>query len=156
VIRSREHLMRDVVTEYYEAVHEHDWVKLSSTLSDDVIRVGIRSDFDDDTVRGKDIYLRFCRTILSSFEYHTMEIIKVFYSADGRYACAETVETVQEPGKERMRLHCLKWHEIDEKGLIVRIDQYRKASSEPTPSSITVGAVLSDRLSPGSETVPGR
>ena len=141
--------MRDVVTEYYEAVHDHDWAKLASTLSDDVVRMGVRSDFDDDTVRGKEPYLRFVETIISSFEYHTMEIVGVFYSADARFACAQTVETLQEPGAERMRLHCLKWHELDGDGLIVKIDQYRKGSLEPTPSSITVGAVASREASPG-------
>jgi hypothetical protein len=148
--------MRDVVTEYYEAVNDHDWLKLASTLSEHVVRIGIRSDFDDDTVRGRDLYMQFCESILSSFEYHTMEIIAVFYSPDARFACAETVETLQELGKERMRLHCLKSHEIDENGLIVRIDQYRKASPEVTPASITVGAVLSDCSTPAGGTTPDR
>jgi ketosteroid isomerase-like protein len=115
-------MMRDAVTEYYKAVSDHDWVKLASMLSDDVVRMGVRSEFDDDTVRGREPYARFVETIISSFDYHAMEVIGIFYSADGRFACAQTVEALQEPGGERVRLHCLKWHELDGDGLIVKID----------------------------------
>ncbi|HEY3881774.1 MAG TPA: nuclear transport factor 2 family protein [Trebonia sp.] len=138
-------MKRDVVREYYEAVHGHDWAKLESTLSLDVVRMGIRSDFDDDTVRGRDRYVRFVAEVIGTFEDHSMEIVGIFYSPDGRFACAQTVETLRQPGRERVRLHCLKWHELDGDGLIVKIDQYRKGSPEPTPASLTVGAVRSAR-----------
>jgi len=134
-------MKRDVVREYYEAVHGHDWAQLASTLAEGVVRMGIRSDFDDDTVVGREPYVRFVAEIIGTFEYHTMEIIGIFYSPDARFACAQTVETLQQLGGERVRLHCLKWHELDGDGLIVKIDQYRKGSPEPTPASLTVGAI---------------
>jgi len=134
---------RDTIAEYYEAVHTHDWAKLASTLADEVVRVGILSDYEDDIARGKEPYLEFCKSIISSFEYHTMETKQIFYSEDRRFACAETVETIQQPGSERISLHCLKLHELDEDGLIVKIDQYRKGSPVATPPSISVRAVMS-------------
>jgi hypothetical protein len=134
--------MRDTVAEYYEAVHEHDWVKLASTLAEDVVRIGILSDYEDDISRGKQPYLTFASTVIESFEYHTMEINRIFYSADRRLACAETTETIQVPAGERLTLHCLKTIELDDDELIVRIDQFRKMSKVATPSSISVGAVM--------------
>jgi ketosteroid isomerase-like protein len=134
--------MRDVIREYYEAVHEHDWEKLASTLAEDVVRTGFMADFAQDTAKGKRPYLEFCRTVIESFEYHAMEIRRIFYSADRRQACAETEETIQKPGEERFTLHCLKVHDIDEDGLIVGIDQYRKASPSQAPITLSVGAVM--------------
>ena len=136
--------MRDTVAEYYEAVHEHDWEKLASTLADGVVRIGILSDYEDDVCEGKERYLAFVSKVIGSFEYHTMEINGIFYSADRRRACAETTETIQPPQGERLTLHCLKTIDLDEHGLIVRINQFRKMSPIATPSSISVGNVLSD------------
>lgn len=95
--------------------------------------------------KGKGPYLEFCRTVIGSFEYHAMEIRRIFYSDDRRQACAETEETIQKPGEERLTLHCLKVHDIDEDGLIVGIDQYRKASPSQTPITLSVGAVMGAR-----------
>jgi hypothetical protein len=134
--------MRDTVAEYYEAVHEHDWDKLASTLADDVVRIGILSDYEDDICAGKDRYLSFVAKVIGSFEYHTMEVNSIFYSEDRRRACAETTETIQAPQGERLTLHCLKTIDLDDQGLIVRINQFRKMSKTATPSSISVGAVL--------------
>lgn len=134
--------MRDVVAEYYRAVNAHDWDLLASTLADGIVRKGILSDCADDVAEGKERYLAFCRSVIGSFEHHAMEVVRIFYSADRRLACAETVETVQPRGGEPAVLHCLKVHELDEDGLIAGVDQYRKGSTTPTPSSISVGAVL--------------
>jgi SnoaL-like domain len=136
--------MRDTIAEYYEAVHEHDWVKLASTLAEGVVRIGVLSEYEDDVAQGKQAYMRFCVSIIESLEYHTMEIKEIFYSGDRRYACAETVETIQLPGSNRIKLHCLKLHELDEGGLIVKIDQYRKSSPVATPTTISVGTVMAD------------
>jgi ketosteroid isomerase-like protein len=140
--------MRDVIREYYEAVHEHDWEKLASTLAEDVVRTGFMADFAEDTAKGKGSYLEFCRTVIQSFEYHAMEIRRIFYSGDRRQACAETEETIQKPGGERFTLHCLKVHDIDEDGLISGIDQYRKASPAQAPIALSVGAVMPGPGSP--------
>lgn len=134
--------MRDVIREYYEAVHEHDWEKLASTLAENVVRTGFMADFAEDTAKGKGPYIEFCRTVIGSFEYHAMEIRRIFYSGDWRQACAETEETIQKPGGERFTLHCLKVHDIDEDGLISGIDQYRKASQAQAPIALSVGAVM--------------
>jgi ketosteroid isomerase-like protein len=141
--------VRDVIREYYEAVHEHDWEKLASTLAEDVVRTGFMADFAEDTAKGKGPYLDFCRTVIESFQYHAMEIRRIFYSDDRRQACAETEETIQKPGEERFTLHCLKVHDIDEDGLITGIDQYRKASSGQVPITLSVRAVMAGLKSTG-------
>jgi len=132
----------DTVTTYYEAVHEHDWKKLRSTLAESVVRSGIMSDHADDTITGRDAYVRFVETVIGSFEQHAMRIERVFYSADRRFACAETRETVREPGGDLIELHCLKWHELDENGRILRIEQFRKGAPGGTPLTLSVGSVL--------------
>jgi hypothetical protein len=74
-------MSRDTVREYYEAVHDHDWAKLASTLSPDMVRMGIRSDFDEDTVAGREPYVRFVEQVIGTFEHHAMEVIGIFYFA---------------------------------------------------------------------------
>ena len=134
--------MRDIIREYYEAVNDHNWEKLASTLAEDVVRIGIMSDFTDDIAKGKGPYVEFCKAAIGSFENHSMKIERIFYSADRRLACGETTETLKQPGSEPVVLHCLKTHELNEDGLITRIDQYRKGSPEGTPISISVNAVM--------------
>jgi hypothetical protein len=135
--------MRDTVTEYYEAVDQHDWKKLAAVLADDVERIGFMSAIEDDISRGKEPYVAFVSKVIGSFYFHEMKIDRIFYSEDRRLACAETTETIQQaPDSERLVLHCLKTIELDENELIVRIDQFRKASDTPTPTSITVGEVM--------------
>ena len=137
--------MRDTIREYYEAVHEHDWEKLSSTLADDVVRIGILSDIEADISRGKEPYLAFVAKVIGSFDYHTMEIIEIFYSPDRQWACAETAETIQPPASERLTLHCLKIHQLNEAGFITSINQFRKVSTAAVPTSISVSAVMGAR-----------
>jgi SnoaL-like domain len=135
--------MRDTVTDYYQAVNDHDWNKLATVLADNVERIGIMSDIEDDISRGKEPYLAFVSKVIGSFYFHKMEIERIFYSEDRRFACAETTETIQQtPGSERLVLHCLKSIELDENELIVRINQFRKMSITATPHSITVSAVM--------------
>jgi hypothetical protein len=133
--------MRDVITEYYQSVNDHDWGKLASTLSPDVIRMGILSDVRDDTAVGRDPYVKFVSSLIDTFPVHKMEIIGLFYSADRRLACAETLETTQTEGGPLVQYHCLKWHEINEDGLISKISQFRKAAPSATSDSISVSFV---------------
>jgi hypothetical protein len=136
--------MRDTIREYYDAVHEHDWTKLASTLADDVVRIGLLSDVEDDISRGKEPYVAFVSKVIGSFEYHSMRVIKIFYSEDRRWACAETTETIQPPGQQRITLHCLKIHQLDETGLITSINQFRKLSDVALPTSVSVSAVMAE------------
>ena len=146
----KERPVRDTITEYYEAVDQHDWDKLATVLADDVERIGIMSDIEDDISRGKEPYLAFVSEVIGSFHFHRMKIERIFYSEDRRFACAETTETIQQtPDSERLILHCLKTIELDENELILRIDQFRKMSKTPAPTSLTVSAVMRSRAGLG-------
>jgi hypothetical protein len=129
----------DVVRDFYVALNDHDWERLAATMADDVVRIGFNQ--QDDTCRGKERYMEFVKAVIGRFEFHEMKILNIFYSADRRRAAAETVETIQPPGGEKTVLHCLKWIEINEQGLITSFNFFQKAPSNAPPDWIKVGAI---------------
>ena len=136
----------DVVADFYTALHAHDWDRLAATMSDDVVRIGVR-DNEADTCRGKDRYVEYVKSVIGRFERHAMQVQRIIYSPDGKFATAETLETIQPPGGGPIYLHNLKLIVIDDAGLIKRFDQFWKIPPTMPPDWITVEAVEADSQS---------
>lgn len=136
----------DVVRQFWEGIDTHDWDLIASAIDDDFVRVGMR-DNEADTCRGKEAYLRFVSGVIGKFEDHGLKSRSGFVSADGRRVVHEAVETIQPPGEEPLAMRFVNVMEINEKGLIAKLDIYWKTPPRMPPEWITVESVLAE---PGS------
>jgi ketosteroid isomerase-like protein len=131
----------DVVSRFWRAVHEHDWAALETCLAEDFVRVGMRDD-DEDTCVGRDAYLAFVSGLIGRFDHHELRTVRVYWSEDRRHAVSEAIETITPPGEEPLAMRFANLHEIDEDGLISRLDIFWKSPPRRPPDWITVDAVL--------------
>ncbi len=143
----------DVVARFWRGVDTHDWELLAATLSDDFVRIGMR-DNDEDTCRGKAAYMDFVAGVVGRMEHHELRTDRIFYSADGRTAVAETVETIRPPGEPEVVMRFANVMELDEEGLISSLDIFWKTPPRLPPAWITVDSVL-DRA-PGDQATESR
>ena len=132
--------MTDVVTRFWTALDQHDWPALKATLAADFVRIGMR-DNEEDTCRGRENYLQFVTGVIGKFDHHDLRTLRIYYAADGHLAISETVETIQPPGQERLSMRFVNVHEIDDAGLIRKLDIFWKTPPELPPDWITVRAV---------------
>ena len=130
----------DVVTKFWRAIDTHDWDLLGSTLSDDIVRIGMRND-EADTSRGRDNYLHFARTVTGKMDHHSLKMDRCFWSADGRTAVAHCTETIRPPGEPELVMSFVNVMEIDDDGLISQLDIYWKTPPRMPPEWITPEAL---------------
>ena len=133
----------DVVAKFWRGVDEHDWDLIASTITDDFERHGMFGT-EADTCRGKKKYLEFVSKVIGRMDHHDLKARKIFRSADGRKSVAECIETIRPPGEEALRMHFINILDIDENGLISRLDIFWKTPPRPLPDWITPEAILSD------------
>jgi hypothetical protein len=141
----------DVVARFWRGIDTHDWDLVASTLSDDFVRIGMR-DNDEDTCSGKANYVDYVSRVVGRMEHHDLRTDRIFYSADGRTAVAETVETVRPPGEPEVVMRFANVMELTDDGLISVLDIFWKTPPRLPPDWITVDSVL-ERLA--SEQSPG-
>src|SRR5262245_16082321 len=132
---------RDVVTDFWTGIDTHDWDLVASTLADDFIRIGM-SDNEADTTRGKDTYMDFVSTVVGKMDHHDLRTDRITWSADGRTAFIETVETIRPPGEDVVIMRFLNLMELNEQGLITKLDIFWKTPPKMPPSWVEVDAVL--------------
>jgi hypothetical protein len=133
----------DPVATFWKAVDIHDWDLLASVISDDFVRIGMNDD-EADTCRGKERYLAFVAGVIGKFEHHDLKTTRVFYSADRRLAISEAIETIRPPGEEPNSMKFVNLHELNEDGLITKLDIYWKTPKRMPPEWIEVDTVLKD------------
>jgi ketosteroid isomerase-like protein len=132
----------DVVTRFWRAVDQHDWDTLEACLHPDFVRIGMR-DNAEDTCSGRDNYMNFVRGVVGKMDYHDLQTLRVFWSADGRFAVSEAIETITPPGEtEKLSMRFSNVHEISEDGLISKLDIYWKSPPRQPPEWIDVDSVL--------------
>jgi hypothetical protein len=131
----------DVVTRFWRGIDSHDWELVASTLSDDFVRIGM-GDSEEDTCRGKAPYMDFVTRVTGKMEHHDLRTDRVFYSADGRTAVAETVETIRPPGEPELAMRFANVMELDDDGLISSLDIFWKTPPRMPPEWIAVDRVL--------------
>lgn len=135
--------MPEVVNRFWRAVDAHDWDLIATTLAPDFVRVGM-ADTEADTCRGKENYLRFVRGVISRFEYHRLESRSGYVSADGRRITHEAIETIQPPGGERLVMRFVNLMELNDDGLISRLDIFWKTPPAMPPEWIKVETILDE------------
>ncbi len=133
--------MPEVVTNFWRGVDTHDWDLVASTLAPDFVRIGMQ-DNEADTCRGRDDYLRFLAGVIGRFEAHRLESRAGYVSADGRRVTHEATETIQPPGSGPIVMRFANLMEIDDDGLICRLDIYWKTPPTMPPDWITVDTIL--------------
>jgi hypothetical protein len=142
----------DVVARFWRGIDTHDWDLVASTLADDFVRIGMR-DNEEDISRGKATYMAFVAGVVGRMEHHDLRTDRIFYSADGRTAVAETVETIRPPGEPVVVMRFANVMELDDDGLICSLDIFWKTPPRMPPPWITVDSVLerpgSDRPADG-------
>jgi hypothetical protein len=77
-------------------------------------------------------------------DHHDLKARKIFRSEDGRKSVAECIETIRPPGEDDLVMHFINILEIDEDGLISRLDIFWKTPPRPLPEWITPEAILAD------------
>ena len=134
---------QEIVARFWKGVDSHDWDLVASTLADEFTRVGMRAD-EADTCRGKANYLKFVSQVIGKMDHHDLKTRKTFLSADGRYAVVEAIETIEPPGQEPLSMTFLNVMELNDEGLLTKLDIFWKTPPRMPPDWITVDAVLSD------------
>jgi hypothetical protein len=131
----------DVVARFWRGIDSHDWDLVASTLADDFERYGMHGT-EADTCRGKADYMTFVSNVIGRMEHHDLHSRKTFWSADGRLAVSECVETIRPPGESELVMQFINVLEIDDAGLIKRLDIYWKTPPRMPPEWITPEAIL--------------
>jgi hypothetical protein len=134
---------RDVVSDFWQAVDSHDWDLLATTISDDFVRIGMK-DTEEDTCRGKESYLEFVSKVTGKMDFHELRNTGIFYSQDRRHAVAECIETIRPPGEDVLVMKFMNLHDLNEDGLISKLDIYWKTQVTMPPDWIEVDAVLNE------------
>ncbi len=133
----------DVVARFWRGIDEHNWDLIASTISDDFERHGMFGT-EADTCRGKASYLEFVSKVIGRMDHHDLKARNIFRSEDGRKAVAECIETIRPPGEEALRMHFINILDLDENGLISRLDIFWKTPPRPLPDWILPEVILSD------------
>ena len=133
-----------VIERFWRGVHTHDWDLVASTLADDFVRVGMHGT-EADTCRGKANYMKFVSGVIGKFDNHTLDQRRTFRSADGKIVVAECTEMIQPPGQEKLVMQFINILELNDQGLIKKLDIYWKTPPRMPPEWITPQAILAER-----------
>ena len=131
----------EAVANFWKGIDSHDWDLVASTLADDFVRIGMRDD-EADTSRGKDTYMDFVSGVVGKMDHHDLRTDRITWSADGRTAFIETVETIRPPGDTEIVMRFLNLMELNDQGLITKLDIFWKTPPRMPPGWISVDAVL--------------
>ncbi|MEU8137015.1 nuclear transport factor 2 family protein [Streptodolium elevatio] len=132
------------VANFWKGVDSHDWDLVASALADDFVRIGMR-DNEEDTCRGKEAYLSFLTGVIGRTQTHELQSRFTFLSADGRHAFNEAVEIITyAPGEEPLAMRFANHMELNEEGLITKLDIFWKTPPIMPPDWITVDSVIGD------------
>jgi hypothetical protein len=134
---------REVVTNFWKGVDEHDWELVASTIADDFLRIGMRDD-EADTSRGKADYMQFVSEVTGRMDHHDLKMASLFFSEDGRTAVAECIETIHPPGEPELVMRFINILEHDDDGLIAKLDIFWKTPPRMPPEWITPEAILDE------------
>ena len=134
---------REVVANFWKGVDEHDWDLVASTIADDFVRIGMRDD-EADTSRGKADYMQFVSQVTGRMDHHDLKMASLFFSEDGRTAVAECIETIHPPGEDKLVMRFINGLELDDDGLIAKLDIFWKTPPRMPPDWITPEAILDD------------
>jgi len=133
----------EVVANFWKGVDEHDWDLVASTIADDFVRIGMRDD-EADTSRGKVEYMKFVSEVTGRMDRHNLKMVDLFLSEDGRTAVAECIETIYPPGEDELVMRFINILELDDDGLIAKLDIFWKTPPRMPPDWITPEAILDD------------
>jgi len=115
-----------VVERYLAAIVAHDWPAMADCVAGDVVRVGPYGD----TYRGRTPYVDFIATLMPSLPGYQMEIDRVVYGSNGRFAAAELTETIVLDGRPHATAEALLF-DVDADGRISRVAIYLRQSGPP-------------------------
>ena len=133
----------EVVANFWKGVDEHDWDLVASTIADDFVRIGMRDD-EADTSRGKVAYMQFVSEVTGRMDQHSLKMVDLFRSEDGRTAVAECIETIYPPGEPELVMRFINILTLNDAGLIEKLDIFWKTPPRMPPDWITPEAILDD------------
>ena len=133
----------EVVANFWKGVDEHDWDLVASTIADDFVRIGMRDD-EADTSRGKIEYMKFVSEVTGRMDQHSLAMVDLFLAADGRTAVAECIETIYPPGEDELVMRFINILELNDDGLIAKLDIFWKTPPRMPPDWITPEAILDE------------
>lgn len=118
------------VDRYFEGLQARDWKGVGACLADDVQRTGPYLD----VVRGRRDYVDFLSRVLPSLRGYELKLFRI-REVDGGSVLAELSETVEVDGV-RTEFPEVILFDLDERGLICRVDVYVKqlAGSRGAPA----------------------
>jgi hypothetical protein len=131
---------RTVVDRFWQGIDTHDWDLVAGTLAEDFVRVGMRDD-EEDTARGKADYLAFVAEVTGRMDHHDLKVERTFWSEGGRTVVAECTETIRPPGEDALVMRFVNVMEVDDDGLLSRLDIFWKTPPRMPPAWITPEAL---------------
>jgi hypothetical protein len=136
--------MPDAVLRFWEGGETQNWSLVASAISDDFVRIGMGDD-EADTCRGKEAFLRFAHDVIGKFEHWSLKAQTGFVSIDGGKVAWEAIETIQPPGEAPLVMRLFMVAELNDDGLIAKLDIFWKTPSRMPPSWIAAESVLAER-----------
>lgn len=109
-----------ILERYFDALRTQDWESLASCLSDDLQRSGPYLDM----IRGRRPYVDFLSRVLPSLSNYELKVSRI-RELPSRSAVVELTEAMEIDGVRREFPEVLLF-DLDEQGLILRIDIYIK------------------------------
>ena len=115
------------VDDYFIAMAKHDFDLLATAVAADVVRTGPYGD----AYVGRVDYVEFIAGLLPSLPGHTLDVLRLTSTDDGRRVFAEITETVTVDGAPLVTPEVIVL-DLDRDGLINRIDIFIKSSPDRT------------------------
>jgi hypothetical protein len=131
---------RTVVERFWQGIDRHDWDLVAATLADDFTRIGMRDD-EADTARNKADYLAFVAEVTGRMDHHDLRVERIFWSEDGRSVIAECIETIRPPGEDALVMRFINVMEVNDDGLLSKLDIFWKTPPRMPPAWITPEAL---------------
>ena len=101
-------------------------------------------DDEADTSWGKVEYMKFVSEVTGRMDQHSLAMVDLFLSADGRTAVAECIETIYPPGEPELVMRFINILTLNDAGLIEKLDIFWKTPPRMPPDWITPEAILDD------------
>ena len=108
----------DVVERFFSYLTAREWNELGTVLDQEVLRIGPFGD----QLTGRQVYLDFLKATVPT-DYGN-DVLRVISTPDGRFASAKVTEHPSRYGEEELHLNEAYSFDIDEDGLICRVEIY--------------------------------
>lgn len=128
--------MPERIIRLWASIKNRKWDELWTCLAADFVRCGTQGG-DDDTCVGPDDYVDYMSTVVSRWQSFEMEVLREVWDPRTLTAVLEVRESLTPPDGPTVGMHFLAVHEVDDHGLVRRLDLFEKRPTGTLPSWVT-------------------